>query len=92
MADPNDPKRGGRDRFRRWIRPVVYLSRNWISLIGVVLTTTSALTLIIAYASQLLGYSFNPYMGIIIFLILPGLFVLGLLIVPCGELILKPVL
>ena len=76
--DPKDQKRGWVEKFRRLIRPVVYLSHNWISRIGVVLTTTSAITLIIAYASQILGYSFNPYMGIIIFLILPGFFVLGL--------------
>jgi hypothetical protein len=66
------------------VRPVVYLSQNWISRIGVVLTTTSAITLVFAYVSQLLGYSFNPYMGILIFLILPGVFVLGLLIIPTG--------
>jgi len=75
--DPKSQEHGWVEKLRRLIRPVVYLSHNWISRIGVALTTTSAITLIIAYASQILGYSFNPYMGIIIFLILPGVFVLG---------------
>ena len=61
--DPKDQKRGWVEKLRRLIRPVVYLSHNWISRIGVVLTTTSAITLIIAYASQILGYSFNPIHG-----------------------------
>ena len=84
MAESNDPKRSGMDRLRGWTRPVVYLSRNWISLIGVVLTTTSAITLVLAYVSQLLGYVFNPYMGIIVFMILPGIFIFGLLLIPLG--------
>ena len=82
--DPKDQKRGWVEKLRRLIRPAVYLSHNWISRIGVVLTTTSAITLVLAYVSQLLGYVFNPYMGIIIFMILPGIFILGLLLIPLG--------
>ena len=81
---PRDQEPGGMEKLRRLIRPVVYLGQNWISRIGVVLTTTSAITLIFTYASQLMGYSFNPYVGIIIFLILPGCFVVGLLVIPVG--------
>ena len=82
--DSKDQKRGWVEKLRRLIRPVVYLGHNWISRIGVVLTTTSAITLVLAYISQLLGYVFNPYMGIIIFMILPGIFILGLLLIPLG--------
>jgi nitrate/TMAO reductase-like tetraheme cytochrome c subunit len=72
------------DDLKRFVRPVAYLSHNSISRVGVGLTTTAAITLIIAYASQIVGYSFNPYAGILIFLILPGVFVLGLLLIPIG--------
>jgi hypothetical protein len=72
------------DDLKRSIRPLAYFSHNSISRIGVVITTTSAITLIIAYASQILGYAFSPYSGILIFLILPGFFVLGLLLIPLG--------
>ncbi len=67
-----------------FIRPMVYLSRNLISRSGVVLTTTSAITLLLAYAFQVLGYKPNPYAGILIFLILPGVFLLGLILIPIG--------
>jgi hypothetical protein len=46
---------GRAEKLRRLIRPVVYLSHNWMSRIGVVLTSTSAITLVLAYISQLLG-------------------------------------
>ena len=68
----------------RPIRPVVYLSANITSRTGVVLTTTSAVTLLLTYAFQLFGYAPNPYTGILIFLILPGVFVAGLVLIPLG--------
>ena len=81
---PREPERAWAQELRRLIRPLVYLSQNWISRIGVVVATTSAITLIFTYASQLLGFSFNPYLGIIVFLALPGFFVLGLILIPIG--------
>lgn len=67
-----------------FIRPVVYLSHNLISRAGVVLTTTSAITLLVTYAFQFFGYEPNPYVGILVFLVLPGIFVLGLVLIPVG--------
>ncbi len=68
-------------------RPAIYLlSHNLISRLGVVVTTTAAVTLIIAYAFQAFGFSPNPYAGILIFLILPAFFVLGLVLIPIGIL------
>ena len=81
---PGEPERRGWGQLRRLVRPIVYLGQNWISRIGVVLATTSAITLIFTFLSQVLGYSFNPYLGIIVFLLLPGAFVLGLLLIPIG--------
>lgn len=68
-------------------RPAIYLlSHNLISRVGVVITTTAAVTLIIAYGFQAFGYASNPYAGILIFLILPAFFVLGLFLIPIGIL------
>lgn len=67
-----------------FIRPVVYLSHNTTSRLGVVLTSTSAVTILLTYGFQLYGYAPNPYAGILIFLILPGLFVAGLILIPVG--------
>jgi len=66
------------------LRPLVYLGHNLISRWGVVLTTSSGVTLVLAYLFQLFGMVYNPYAGILVFLFLPGLFVVGLLLIPLG--------
>jgi nitrate/TMAO reductase-like tetraheme cytochrome c subunit len=68
-----------------WARPIYYLSQNTLSLIGVVLTTSSAITLIgfWIYDFVLPGPP-HPYVGILLFLLLPGIFLLGLILIPIG--------
>jgi nitrate/TMAO reductase-like tetraheme cytochrome c subunit len=70
---------------RDWARLLYYLSQNTLSLIGVVLTTSSAITLIgfWMYDFMLPGPP-HPYVGILLFLLLPGVFVLGLILIPVG--------
>src|ERR1700757_1880029 len=71
--------------FKDWARLLFYLSQNTLSLTGVVLTTSSAITLIgfWMYDFMLPGPP-HPYVGILLFLILPGIFVFGLLLIPIG--------
>src|SRR6516165_7826536 len=68
-----------------WARLIYFLSQNTLSLIGIVLTSSAALTLIgfWIYDFVLPGPP-HPYVGILLFLILPGLFILGLVLVPVG--------
>jgi nitrate/TMAO reductase-like tetraheme cytochrome c subunit len=68
-----------------WARLIYYLSQNTPSLIGVVLTTSSAVTLVgfWIYDFMLPGPP-HPYVGILLFLILPGVFLLGLILIPIG--------
>jgi len=71
--------------FRYWARLLYYLGQNALSLIGVVLTTSSAVTLIAFWMYDfILPGPPHPYVGILIFLILPGVFILGLLLIPLG--------
>jgi NapC/NirT cytochrome c family, N-terminal region len=71
-----------------WARLLYYFSQNVISLIGVVLTTSSVLTLIAFWIYDfILPGPPHPYVGILIFMILPGLFILGLLLTPLGILL-----
>ncbi|HVS74907.1 MAG TPA: NapC/NirT family cytochrome c [Candidatus Acidoferrales bacterium] len=71
--------------FRNWIRLIYFLGQNPASLTGAVLTTSSALTLIAFFVYEfLLAGPVHPYIGILIFLILPGVFVLGLMLIPVG--------
>ena len=50
-----------------------------------VLTTISAVVFIVVLLADLFGLHTNPYLGIIFFLVLPALFVLGLLLIPLGA-------
>ena len=73
-----------RESVAQIIRPAFFLSQNLISRVGVVLTTTAGITLVIAFASLLVGYQPDPYAGILVFMILPTVFALGLILIPIG--------
>ena len=60
------------------------VSRNPISLVGVVVTTISAIIFLTLFAIELVGFSGGPYVGIMAFLIVPAFFVGGLLLIPIG--------
>jgi hypothetical protein len=62
----------------------VRLIRSPISVAGMVLTTISAVVFIVVLLGDLFGLHTNPYLGIV-FLLLPVLFVLGLLLIPLGA-------
>jgi len=74
------------ERLAYWLRPAFYLSQNPTTLTGAVVTTSSAITLIGFWLFEILGGgSVHPYAGIVFFLVLPGVFVLGLLLMPAGA-------
>ncbi len=64
--------------------PVVHLSNNPISLVGVILVTTAAIFWIFLLPASFGHAVTNPYLGILGFLVLPGVFFLGLILVPLG--------
>src|SRR5215469_1624137 len=67
-----------------WLIPLVYLSDNWISLVGVVLVTTCTVFWLFLLPLMLRGGPDNPYFGILVFLLLPGAFIASLLFIPLG--------
>jgi len=71
---------------REWLRPFFFYGNNAASLIGGALTTASAVVLVGFWVVEFFGHggSSNPYLGILTDLILPGVFVLGLLSIPAG--------
>jgi hypothetical protein len=75
-----------RESIARWLRPAFYLGQNSISLLGAVLTSSAGLTLVTFWAYEILkGGPIHPYTGIVFFLVLPGFFLLGLLLMPLGA-------
>lgn len=68
----------------RYIHFIRALSINWIGRLGVVLTTASFVTFVIFLAAEFAGLVTNAYAGLVTFLVLPVLFVVGLILVPIG--------
>src|SRR5579883_555875 len=66
------------------LRPVIYLSSNIISLAGVVLTTLGGGLWLFLLPTLWRGSAENPYLGILSFMILPGVFIFGLILIPIG--------
>ena len=72
------------DRLFRIIKPFVVFASNTISLIGVVLTTSTFFAIAVSLLTGEYGYQANPYITILTTLILPGIFVFGLILIPVG--------
>ena len=58
--------------------------RNPISLIGVAVTTAMAVLFFALFALELAGLIRNPYIGLLLFVAVPAVFVVGLLLIPIG--------
>ncbi len=74
------------EKFREnWLRPALFFGNNPISLAGGAITTASVATMVSYWMLEILGrVSENPYLGIIFFLLLPAVFILGLALIPVG--------
>jgi hypothetical protein len=73
------------ERYRQRLQPIYFLGQNPITLVGAVVTTSTALTTIAFwFYDVLMPGPPHPYVGLLIFLILPGIFVFGLLLIPFG--------
>ncbi len=76
-------------RFREaWVRPALFFGNNPISLAGGAITTASGVTMVAYWLVEIFGhFNDNPYLGIIFFLLLPAVFIGGLLLIPVGLLL-----
>jgi hypothetical protein len=74
-----------KERIREWSKPIYFFAQNPVSLTGAVLTTSTGLTTIAFWFYEIfLPGPPHPYIGILVFLTLPAIFVLGLLLIPVG--------
>lgn len=72
-------------KINRWIRDLLKAGlRDPISLMGAVLVSVSAAIIITILLLDLLGFHQNPYVGVLVFMILPAIFVIGLILIPIG--------
>ena len=71
----------------RWpasLSPLIYLSNNWVSMVGIGVVTTATVFWLFLLPTTLRGDVHNPYNGILAFLLLPAFFFLGLVLIPVG--------
>jgi len=60
------------------------LTRHPLALIGMVVTTSAAVVFITLVIAMLAGMLSNPYAGLVVFVAIPAVFVVGLLLIPAG--------
>ncbi len=67
-------------------RPVLsIITGHWLGMIGGGLATVAGFTWLLALPTQIRGHASNPYIGILLFVILPILFAFGLILMPIGA-------
>ena len=60
------------------------LARHPLAVIGAVVTTASAVVFVTLAIAMLAGMLTNPYAGLVVFIAIPAVFVMGLLLIPAG--------
>lgn len=80
MTSENSPG----SHWRLLSAPLARLSNNPVSLVGVVFVTTAGVLWLFLLPVFVRGVAPHPYMGILLFLMLPGLFFGGLVLIPLG--------
>ena len=66
-------------------RPVLaVLTSNWISMLGVALVTTAGFSWLFVLPIQVRGHASNPYVGILVFIAIPVVFIAGLALIALG--------
>lgn len=63
---------------------VLLLTSNWINMLGVALVTTAGFSWLFVLPTQLRGHTENPYIGIVVFIFIPVIFIAGLVLIAVG--------
>ena len=61
------------------------ITRNGVSLIGTAIAIAGLVLIVSLFFLEQLGFEGGPYLGILTYLILPMIFVVGLLLIPIGS-------
>ena len=73
------------ERYVRYFRHFVQgLATDWIGAVGIVLTTTAFVLFLFMELLRLVGAVTNSYVGLVTYMALPALFILGLILIPIG--------
>ena len=72
------------DLIRKYVLYLRGVSANRLGQTGVVLTTSSFFTFIILETARMMGIFTNAYIGLITYMAIPLIFIIGLLLIPLG--------
>jgi hypothetical protein len=64
-------------------------TRHWLSAIGALISLISGVAFFVIFGLQLLGRDIGPYTGVISYLVMPALFIFGLVLIPLGLVLLR---
>jgi hypothetical protein len=71
-------------------RPLlVLLTSHWISMLGAALVTLAGSSWLFVLPAHIRGHVDNPYIGLLIFVIIPVVFFAGLVLIPIGIILAK---
>jgi nitrate/TMAO reductase-like tetraheme cytochrome c subunit len=73
--------------FRALVSFLPRLWSNWVTLLGTVVVSASAATILVALAIDLTSQGLNAYAAAMLFLAMPGLLAIGLVMIPVGLLL-----
>ena len=62
------------------------VTRHWISLAGAIIALVGAVVMMLLFTMEMTGFHGGPYLGILTYMILPMVFVGGLVLIPLGAL------
>jgi nitrate/TMAO reductase-like tetraheme cytochrome c subunit len=63
---------------------LLLLTSHWISMLGVALVTLAGFAWLFSLPLSVRGQANNPYIGLLVFIAIPAVFVLGLALIPVG--------
>jgi len=76
------------EKLRNLGRTAFFAGDNWITILGVILTTGAGFTQVWSWFLEFASPGkVHPYVGIVLFMVLPMIFILGLLLIPAGILL-----
>jgi hypothetical protein len=79
-----ESKHGTLWKISHFVEVLVDWAKNPLSFLGILLTTISAILIMVLFILDSLNFFSNPYIGMINYLILPGFFLGGLILIPLG--------
>src|SRR5262245_65436380 len=82
---PNSPWTSRMPANARPNRPfLLAVSSHWVSLTGLALALTALISWMFVLPVHVRGHVSNPYIGILVFIMIPAIFFAGLALIPLG--------